>query len=69
MLFYDIIFLGQQVSKKMDKYDVSYYVGISIVFFSHIAVYKHMTRHAQVNLVAGALIALYFIHSKGLMSY
>ena len=55
----------------MDIYLVSYYIGIFIVFFSHIYMLftktsnKMMIFHAYLNLFAAFLIAYYFMHKEG----
>jgi hypothetical protein len=45
---------------------LAYYIGIAIVFFSHLTVLlsgKGMQTHAIINLVAVVLIAQYFLAS------
>jgi hypothetical protein len=60
----------------MDRHLIAYYIGIAIVFITHtstlIAPGKPMTSmrtHAIVNLVAGALIAYYFMHKEGFIQF
>ena len=50
---------------------VSYYIGIFIVFFSHIYMlisklsYNMITFHAYFNIFGALLIAYYFMHKEG----
>jgi len=56
----------------MDLYLVAYYIGIIIVFGSHIAMItnpafhnnRSMQMHAYVNIFAAVLIALWFMKSQ-----
>lgn len=55
----------------MDQYLVSYYIGIFIVFFSHIYTLSksgvnssEMSIHSIANLIAAALIAYYFVNKE-----
>ena len=53
----------------MDLHLLSYYIGIFIVFASHIYVLaknpsKNMKIHSYVNLVAVLLIAYYFMNKE-----
>jgi len=52
---------------------VSYYIGIVIVFFSHIYTLLNKTDdmmmyHSYANILAGLLIAFYFMNKEGFIS-
>ena len=53
----------------MDFHLVAYFIGIAIVFFSHLYMLftgspsKELKMHCYANLVASALIAYYFMNS------
>lgn len=61
----------------MDKHLISYYIGIVIVFVSHVysIVYKDnplqitMTQHSYANILAVALIAYYFMNKEGFIQF
>ena len=55
----------------MDIHLLAYYIGILIVFATHIylLVGGHMTAHAGLNLLAGALIAYYFMNKEGFIKF
>ena len=53
----------------MDLYQVSYFIGIFIVFISHIymltvSTSSEMVIHSWANLAAGAMIAVYYTHKE-----
>ena len=57
--------------KDMDKYFVSYIIGITLVFLSHVYMLyspetfmdaDKMKKHAWVNLIAGCMIAYGYLH-------
>ena len=54
----------------MDIRLISYFIGIFIVFFSHIYMLfvgnpsKQLKIHCYINLIATVLIAYYFMNSK-----
>jgi hypothetical protein len=51
----------------MDKYLIAYFVGISIVFLTHLFMLgmPSMQGHALLNLFAGVCIAAYFVKTNG----
>jgi hypothetical protein len=59
----------------MDIHLVSYYIGIFIVFLSHIYVlmynppYKMIVYNAYLNIVGAFLIAYYFMHKEGFILF
>lgn len=55
----------------MEKHLIAYYIGITVVFGSHIAMLmmNHMKAHAIANLIAGVLIAYYFMNKEKITSY
>lgn len=55
----------------MDRHLVSYYIGISIIFASHIYLItgSQMTTHAYINLIAALLIAYYFTAKEGFIYF
>jgi hypothetical protein len=60
----------------MDQHLVSYYIGIFIIFASHIyMLYKpqqsaiNMQQHSYVNIGAGLFIAYYFLHKEGYIKF
>ena len=54
----------------MDLHLISYYIGITIVFLSHVFMLikplpmNAMNTHAVLNIVAGLLIAYYFMNKE-----
>ena len=54
----------------MNKHLISYYIGIFIVFASHLYIlysqnnYITMTQHTYGNILAGVLIAYYFMYKE-----
>jgi hypothetical protein len=55
----------------MDLHLLAYYIGISIVFATHVylLVGRQMTAHAVLNLVAAGLIAYYFMNKEGFIKF
>lgn len=55
----------------MNSHLLTYYIGISIVFLSHIylAVTKGMSSHALLNIFGGVLIAYYFMNKEGFIKF
>jgi hypothetical protein len=55
----------------MDIHLAAYYLGILIVFATHLLMLKDksMRSHAITNLVAGALIAYYFMNKEGFIKF
>jgi hypothetical protein len=52
----------------MDKHLIAYYVGIFIVFATHLLMYlknPSMRAHSLINLVGAAAIAYYFMWREG----
>ena len=60
----------------MDNHLISYYIGIFIIFVSHsyMLVYPEqkamtMRNHSIINIIGGMLIAYYFMHKEGYISF
>lgn len=60
----------------IDRHLVAYYIGIFIIFGSHLYMVAgnpmaqlQMKQHAYLNLVAGLLIAYYFMHTQGYIKW
>lgn len=60
----------------MDRHLIAYYIGIAIVFITHIAPLvaperplTSMRVHSILNLVAASLIAYHFMHSQGFIKF
>jgi hypothetical protein len=55
----------------MNTHLLAYYIGIAIVFVSHIylIVKGGITAHAGINLLGGALIAYYFMNKEGFIKF
>ena len=58
----------------MDLHLITYYIGIIIVFFSHIYVLfdkpsNMMKQHSYINIFAALLIAYYFMHKEGFIHF
>lgn len=60
---------------RMDRHLISYYIGILIVFITHIYMIvkerddPKMLSHSVVNLFAGLFIAYYFTHKEGYIKF
>jgi hypothetical protein len=55
----------------MDFHLLAYYIGIMIVFGTHIYLIMKggVTAHAGINLLGGALIAYYFMNKEGFIKF
>jgi len=58
----------------MDIHLISYYLGIFIVFVSHIYMLFDkpsdvMKIHSYINLIAGVFIAYYFMNKEGFIEF
>jgi hypothetical protein len=55
----------------MDFHLLAYYIGIAIVFGSHIylIVQGGITAHSGLNLAAGGMIAYYFMNKEGFIKF
>ena len=55
----------------MDLHLLAYYIGISIVFATHVylLVGRRMTVHAGINLLGASLIAYYFMNKEGFIKF
>lgn len=55
----------------MEQHLVSYYIGIAIIFITHIYLLANgaMKLHSLINLVGALCIAYYFMHKEGYISY
>jgi hypothetical protein len=60
----------------MDAHLLAYYIGITVVFASHLAMalfpkkkLVSMPMHVYGNLVAAMLIAYYFMHKEGYIQF
>jgi uncharacterized MnhB-related membrane protein len=58
-----------------DQHLISYYIGITIVFASHVYLLSEkkldnkLVAHGVVNLVAAMLIAYYFLHKEQFIKF
>ena len=51
---------------------ISYYIGISIIFLTHIYMIVKMPTmmtHSIINLIAAIMIAYYFMHREGFIQF
>lgn len=56
----------------MNTHVLFYYLGIAIIFFTHIFMLTDtpsMRNHALINLFAGACIAYYFMWKEGFIRF
>lgn len=60
----------------MDKHLISYYIGICIVFFSHLftLLYPEITimsmkQHSYLNILGGLCIAYYFMNKENFIDF
>lgn len=56
----------------MDKHLLAYFIGIAIVFGSHIMIAIQSggtNQHAIINIIAGLLIAYYFMNQQGYIQF
>jgi len=60
----------------MDQHLIAYFIGIFIVFASHLYIlYKPnqpsmvMQQHSYINILAATLIAYYFLHKEGYIAF
>lgn len=61
----------------MNKHLISYYIGIFVVFTTHIYMLflidkmdrKEVIGHSIVNIIAACMIAYYFMNKEGFISY
>ena len=56
----------------MDKHLIAYYIGITIVFGTHIMMAINssgMNKHAMMNLAAVVLIAYFFMNQQGYIQF
>jgi hypothetical protein len=55
----------------MNSHLLAYYIGIAIVFASHIylIVKGGITAHAGINLLGASLIAYYFMNKEGFIKF
>ncbi len=54
----------------MDKHLVAYYIGIAIVFGTHLFMLtKSVNNHAIINLIGALLIAYYFTNKEGFIKF
>lgn len=62
-------------SNNIDLHLISYYIGIFIVFSSHIyMLYNHsqdtmLRNHSIINLVGALMIAYYFTNKEGMIQF
>lgn len=59
----------------MDQHLLAYYIGITVVFGSHIYILyntfpsSNMNTHSYINITASILIAYYFLHKENYISF
>lgn len=60
----------------MEQHLISYFIGIFIIFASHAYILYNpnqplttMQQHSYINILAGTLIAYYFLHKEGYISF
>lgn len=59
---------------ELDLHLISYYIGIFIVFFSHVYVLLNkpsymMQVHSYINIVGALMIAYYFMHKENFIHF
>lgn len=67
-----IKFFSLVINIQMDKHLLAYFIGIAIVFGSHIMMVIQSggtNQHAMINIVAGLLIAYYFMNKQGYIKF
>lgn len=59
----------------MDRHLVTYYIGIALVFITHVYLLtkantsQEMQIHSLINLFAGLCIAYYFMNKEGYIAF
>ena len=56
----------------MDIHLISYYIGIFIIFMSHIYILltnNSMQMHSYINIIAAIMIAYYFMNKEGFIKF
>ena len=59
----------------MDIHQISYIIGISVIFISHIYIiatngsYVPMVQHSYLNLVAALMIAYYYMNKESMITW
>jgi hypothetical protein len=65
-----------RASSAIEQHLLAYYLGIAVIFGSHAYILYAPTKplmtiqqHSYINLLAGLLIAYYFMHSQGYIKF